>query len=535
MKTLSFYTFVFCLHVSLHRKSKNMGKVKTFTSLKEKASILEDLQTSSRREVAEKYNVSLSTLCRLSKKREDIDQSLTKKNSKIKRCSRLKFEKVDTALLEWFRVQRNRNLPISGPILLEKAKEFAEKLGIQDFKGSIGWLDKWKRRHDVVFRVVSGEAAAVNTSAISTWFEDQWKPVCDQYKPEDIYNADETGVFWRMLPDRTLSFSGEKCSGGKNSKERLTVLLCANLTGTDKLTPFVIGKSAKPRAFRGVKTLPVEYAANKKAWMTSATFVNWLNTFDRRMKREKRSILLLLDNCPAHPHHVKLSNIKLLFLPPNTTSVSQPLDQGIIQSFKSHYRRRMLQTVIQKMDASQPNKIDILEGIRFISLAWNLVTSTTILNCFKKAGFEVPEEDDEISVEHEVLSSVDIPLDLYASSAGVSAQEVCSVEEYIHFDDHVVTSADLNEQDILDNLSQEEEIGEEPDADVTEENETQTAPVSSKDALAATQTLMKFLVQESFDDKHIHELSKIEDLCFSSRFRNARQSTLDSFLFKRPN
>jgi len=61
---------------------------------------------------------------------------------------------------------------------------------------------------------------------------------------------------------------GDKCSGGKRSKERITVLVGSNMDGSEKIPLFVIGKSKKPRCFRNAK-IPVEYEANKKAWMTS--------------------------------------------------------------------------------------------------------------------------------------------------------------------------------------------------------------------------------------------------------------------------
>ncbi|XP_052696045.1 tigger transposable element-derived protein 6-like [Crassostrea angulata] len=87
------------------------------------------------------------------------------------------------------------------------------------------------------------------------------------YAPQDIFNADETGIFFRMLPDRTLEFKNVNCLGGKN-KDRLTAMVCANMDGTENLPLLIIGKSANPRCFKNVLSFPVEYLANKKAWMT---------------------------------------------------------------------------------------------------------------------------------------------------------------------------------------------------------------------------------------------------------------------------
>lgn len=88
--------------------------------------------------------------------------------------------------------------------------------------------------------------------------------------PKNVFNADETGLFFKCLPDRILTFKNEKCHGGKLSKERVTLLFAVNMDGSEKLRLLFIGKSAKPRCFKNVKSLPVTYRNNKKSWMTTA-------------------------------------------------------------------------------------------------------------------------------------------------------------------------------------------------------------------------------------------------------------------------
>ena len=132
-----------------------------------------------------------------------------------------------------------------------------------------------------------------------------------------IYNADETGLFYRLLPDRTLEFKNVDCHGGKQSKERITTLVCANMSGSDKLPMFVLGKSSKPRCFKNAKTLPTQYNANMKAWMTSTLFTT---SFYKKCQCQHRKVALIIDNCPAHPKIQGLKAVTLIFLPPNTTS-----------------------------------------------------------------------------------------------------------------------------------------------------------------------------------------------------------------------
>ena len=75
-----------------------------------------------------------------------------------------------------------------------------------------------------------------------------------RYDSRDIYNEDEFGVFCKALPTKSMHLKGEKCSGGKNSKIRLTALAAANMCG-EKIPMFVIRKSNKPRCFKGIKSI----------------------------------------------------------------------------------------------------------------------------------------------------------------------------------------------------------------------------------------------------------------------------------------
>jgi hypothetical protein len=79
-------------------------------------------------------------------------------------------------------------------------------------------------------------------------------------------------LFFKCLPEKTFIFKGQSCSGGKHSKERATLLLGPNMSATEKLRLLLIDKSKKPRCFKQVKSLPFDYYANKKSWMTSDIF-----------------------------------------------------------------------------------------------------------------------------------------------------------------------------------------------------------------------------------------------------------------------
>ena len=174
-----------------------------------------------------------------------------------------------------------------------------------------------------------------------------------EYQPYDIYNADETGLFFRLMPDRTLEFKTVDFHGGKQSKERISALVCANMSGTDKVPLFVLGKAAKPRCFKSVKTLPTEYDSNAKAWMTGDIFTQWVKKLDMKCHRQHPRVALIVINCPAHPKIKGLKAVKLVFLPPNTTSRTQPIDQGVIRALKHHYRKQVIVKHLRAMDRKE--------------------------------------------------------------------------------------------------------------------------------------------------------------------------------------
>ena len=161
----------------------------------------------------------------------------------------------------------------------------------------------------------------------------------------------------------------EKCVDGKYSKTRLIGTGVANAVG-EKLPMFVIGKSARPRCFAGIRNLPYRYRSQKKSWMDGALFEEWVRELHRKFLREGRKIALIVDNCPAHPLIEGFSAIQLVFLSPNTTSKTQPMDQGVIRSLKAHYRTLTMEPFIRAVDNDQPlPKISILSAMNMLNFS----------------------------------------------------------------------------------------------------------------------------------------------------------------------
>ncbi|GBN44603.1 hypothetical protein AVEN_36295-1, partial [Araneus ventricosus] len=79
------------------------------------------------------------------------------------------YEAVDEAVLKWIHTLRDKNVPISGPFIIEKALQFAKALGYDEFRGSNGWLEKFKRRHGIMAKVISGESKDADDNDGENW------------------------------------------------------------------------------------------------------------------------------------------------------------------------------------------------------------------------------------------------------------------------------------------------------------------------------------------------------------------------------
>ncbi|XP_057299446.1 tigger transposable element-derived protein 6-like [Hydractinia symbiolongicarpus] len=198
---------------------------------------------------------------------------------------------------------------------------------------------------------------------------------------------DESGCFFKALPDKGLVSKGKQAKGGKKSKQRLTVAFFVN-------------------------------AAGERSWMTSDVMGTVLTRFNRKVVLEDRKVILFLDNAPCHPESIigQFSQIKIVFLLKNTTSRLQPLDAGIIQNFKVKYRKRLVKYVLARIQENTSatkivKAINVLVAIRWIQDAWKEVSSSTIKNCFQKCGIkrdseEIEENDGDDDLEFEALKSI---------------------------------------------------------------------------------------------------------------------------------
>jgi hypothetical protein len=171
----------------------------------------------------------------------------------------LQLEEHETILSAWFKQAHTANTSIDEPHLNEKALQVAASQGIDGFQALKGWINCFKKRHNLVYKTTSGESAIVNPKTVMDWKRKELPTITDGYLTKDIYNVDETGLFYNLQPSKTMTYKGNSCHGGRKSKQRVTVLPGCNADGTEKLPPLMTGKYNKPQCFRNIEKLPTKY------------------------------------------------------------------------------------------------------------------------------------------------------------------------------------------------------------------------------------------------------------------------------------
>ena len=275
---------------------------------------------------------------------------------------------------------------------------FAKEFGHPDWQGYGSFIHRWTKRYGIVNRAISGsKESAAPLEELEIWKETVLLPTLSRYSPNDIYNGDETALFYKCLPHRTYCFNGDKPAGSAKRKDRLTLLMITNMDGSDHRKLAVIGKAKTPRCLAKkykmqVKDMAVDWYASKNAWMTGDLHHKIMTKFNDEMRKSNRHILYTCDNASSHQVR-EYSHIKFLMLPPNATSIMQPLDQGIILSTKRRYKKKLaeryLVCVENNKDANSLLKsLDIVAATNMIATSWRETSATIIQNCFRKAGYK---------------------------------------------------------------------------------------------------------------------------------------------------
>uniref|UniRef100_H3A5W7 HTH CENPB-type domain-containing protein n=1 Tax=Latimeria chalumnae TaxID=7897 RepID=H3A5W7_LATCH len=364
---------------------KKVRKIRRDPTLAEKVKILEMLQhpNASQSSVARALGLSQSTVSRVVKKQQEILERWNQnENPSRKRIRPYKNARVDEALLHWFLAARVANCPVPGSVLMRRAQTIAMEMGVRDFKPSNGWLWRWKERYRFFFRqiqtvIIKSESEEAEEEEDE---EEEEAPNCLQdYSPSNIFNAGEAALLFRAVPGRT----------GKDwPRERVSVVLCCNVSGTEKRRLLVLGRE---ELLRSGEVSPVQFRISEAGTLTPQVFAEWLAEWDRQLAKEGRRVALILRFRSPQPPRLRLPNISLYLLPDTKSCFSDPLDQGVTPTFRALYRRHFLNRVCRATGSGGLHaaaQVSLTEAVRMMEEAWREVGESAIAGSFRRAGFQ---------------------------------------------------------------------------------------------------------------------------------------------------
>lgn len=346
------------------------------------------------------------------------------------------------------------------------------------------------------------------------------------------------------MPTKSLVSKRETAAPGyKPSKSRITAMVCANSTGTHRLPLLIIGKAKQPRCFKGITKLPITYKNQKNSWMDSRIFIDWYeNVFIPEVKKNQEKtgntgkVLLIIDNAPSHPSEMLLESeggkFNVLFLPPNVTSVLQPMDQGVIEAFKRFYRKQLLRMLLLDLETNAESVqtiykyVNLKDAVYMAADAWESVKEVTL----KKAWHKLSPEPQISSAENDASSEVVSELsELMKDAVGFEECDEQNINEWLNCDLDDPGYQIMTDEEIVEHIQLADKEDEEDYDDFTDESPTP----SHDEAFHCLETAMRWLESlKECDTMQLLSLKRLRDLAAKKRVSGLKQKKISDFFTK---
>lgn len=225
------------------------------------------------------------------------------------------FTQVEERLLQFFSMARKGGVSVTRDVLhvravklrdelLENMTDEGGKQALAKFSASEHWISNFVRRHQLKSVTLHGQAGSVDHKKIEQGMK-QLRKDLQPYSLDRIYNMDETGLFYRLLPRKSYVFRENRHTvrgiKGMKAKDRITLIITTNADGSHILPYSLIGSAQNPRAFN-LRKCPLPYLTQKKAWNDGVTCRQWFMRDFLPAVRRKTSldVALIVDNASSH-------------------------------------------------------------------------------------------------------------------------------------------------------------------------------------------------------------------------------------------
>lgn len=408
---------------------------------------------------------SQTTISRILAKKDELI-SLKEHEYKLIRRRRLTNTLLRKVLLEWITQCVWNNIPITAPIILSSASNFWKQLPdhLKDGTGefSFKWCSQFLAKVNINLSTIDRDLYANRLRVWNFEERDYIKRLLANIPDSKIYTLGEVFISHDLHLDK---------SEYKDSSDILTCMLCTNVDGSDKMDPLIIGRYENYPSFESRSSVKasakhgVSYHSNRKRWLTSTLFYDWLSIIDKRLALVNKDIVLILDDSASHRVvNIKLQRIRLLYT--SSTSNSLPMDWGLEKAFRLSFRyeqfvelqRRQLKrrefTTSEEMEFTMSDTFDV------IKTAWNSLPVSRIQSAWKQAGIlpdsltasftRIKTFDNSLEVRlkraidqvvvgerWDVASLMDLSIEKKINKTFLSSEEIvdsCIVDNYDDFD-----------------------------------------------------------------------------------------------------
>ncbi|GFS16963.1 tigger transposable element-derived protein 4 [Elysia marginata] len=148
------------------------GRKLTILPLKRKIELIEAVESGKKQKVvADEFQIPANSNSTIMKRKQHYRQQFYSGQVDVnkQRAKLANHDDVETELLKWFTETRGNNIPISGPMMKIKATSIAEVFGKNNWECNEGWLARFKRRHNIVFKTLCGESSSVDDTSLNQW------------------------------------------------------------------------------------------------------------------------------------------------------------------------------------------------------------------------------------------------------------------------------------------------------------------------------------------------------------------------------
>lgn len=308
---------------------------------------------------------------------------------------------LEARLFEWLKRARETGELSTGDAIFNKAREIWPQ--ITEYANrpppafSHGWLAKFRKRFEA--SLSKGQQDGVLPAPPRNQRKElqALRTLAGEFKEENVYNIDETGLLWRKAPFDTLPSGPNEL---KKDRAHICLMVCTNATGSDRIPLWVIGHKEMPDALRGVnlKAMDCQWRHNPQAWVDVQIMSEWLTMFYQHVG--SRRVVLLLDDKPAHQAALETTpppgNVHVQCFPEKSPNSYQPLRLGVTQQLKTHYRKQWLGYMATSFDSgSSPiEMISLYHALCWITRNWRHdVVNATIYRAFRKSHLVQPQAD----------------------------------------------------------------------------------------------------------------------------------------------